>query len=494
MAQPVIRKDYTKTTKNFRKLPKFSLNKLPGFNKILIQFQLIEFIKYVSFISMIFIIISGLFGTNIGLLNPAIFLVWIGWWLALTIIFFPFNAKTWCSVCPIPLGGQLIHRYAPLNWLRNKKFPKRLKLFGFLPLILFLIFSTLSVPISTIPFYTGIILLIMIITATIVDGIGEERSFCKNICPINSMLKVYGNTGVLQVQPIDYSVCLEEHVRTCMLGEESSGWGCDWGFFPGKLKTNLNNCTTCLECFKSCSRDNLTLQLSKPKILPMEKEKLSFSDGVAPIFFFGIIVIYTILKIGTIKPLHNWMLIVTLTDAIFYFFVEFFLIMILIPSIFFVFIVFPILYGMYKENTPKKEIRDNVIKSSLSTIPLSLSAWIAFSITFILPSIPLMIRWFADPLQMGWNPFGLKTIQHLPGELLQLIMLIAGFILSIGFILSLKTGSEFLASLKLSKKHQSLPFIGQFIFYSLFFILILNPKILRDCHQILLYNFPHRNK
>ena len=158
-----------------------SLKKNFSFSTILSNFAIFWKIKIILFIISIYLIFQGIIGSYIGILNPAITIIWICCWVVIVLLYLPVNAKNWCAICPIPLTGQLYNRYAPLKWLHSRKFNKKLSLFGFLPILLFMLFSALSVPISTIPLITGLVLFGLILISAFMDIYFGERTFCKEI-------------------------------------------------------------------------------------------------------------------------------------------------------------------------------------------------------------------------------------------------------------------------------------------------------------------------
>ena len=328
-----------------------SLKKNFSFSTILSNFAIFWKIKIILFIISIYLIFQGIFGSSIGILNPAITIIWIGWWVVIVLLYLPVNAKNWCAICPIPLTGQLYNRYAPLKWLYSRKFNKKLSLFGFLPILLFLLFSALSVPISTIPLITGLVLLGLILISAFMDIYFGERTFCKEICPINPLLQNYNSIRSVSLQTLDFSICTTNHEKTCMIGDGQS-YGCDWGYFPGKLKTNENDCTNCCDCIKSCNYNNLTLITKKKRFFPRENERISWSRSFLPLFFLGISIIYSITKIATIEPFHSLILIKNIPDAIITFLFEFIFSILMIPFINLILVMFP-LYKLIKNEVQR---------------------------------------------------------------------------------------------------------------------------------------------
>jgi hypothetical protein len=419
---------------------------------------------------MLFLIYSSFFGTNIGIGNPSIILIWIGWWVLLVFLFLPFNAKSWCSICPIPVPSIYYHRYSKKNIIKRRVFPRNKILIG-IPIFLFILFSSLSIPLSTIPIYTGITLLFLLVFGTITDLIFGKRTFCKKICPINPLLNVYDRLNITRVKPINYQICANPHEKTCISGDNDGTFGCEWGFYPAKLKEN--QCTSCFDCFKSCSYDNLSLSLTKgKKIIPNNSEKISWINSFTPIFFLSIIIIYTVSKIGSIDPFHNLMLVSSLETLIIYFVFELVIIFLILPALYSILVLIPTFYVLNKTRS-KENIISVLKRQSYTTIPLSLAAWISFTLILIFPNLSLVFSWISNILNLGNGLYYLTNIDNYFSVIYIFGINIAQIILFAGFFSSIYLAVRQVMNLEIEIKNKisimfassTFTFFISFIFY-----------------------------
>ena len=436
-------------------------------SSIISKFDIFWKVKIFLLLFSLYLIFEGLFGIQIGILNPIITVIWIGWWIVIVLFYLPFNAKNWCSICPIPALGQIYNRYAPIQWLQSKKFNKKISLYGILPLLLFLLFSAVSVPVSTIPIITGLVLLALFLIATIIDIVYGERIFCKEVCPINPMLQTYNNIRSVSLQTVNFSICTTNHEKTCMIGDSNS-YGCDWGFFPGKLKNNINNCTNCCDCIKACNYNNLSLVTKKTSLFPEEYENLSWIRSFLPLFFLSMVLLYSITKIATIEQFHRIILINTIPDIVVALIMESIFTLIIIPSVFSLLIVLPLYKFVQRPDLKILLIK----KSTFSSIPMSLAFWIVFTIYLIIPNINLLLFWLADPFLLNWNIFNLKNVSVYSSFLKELFNYFSQIIMILGYYFTLFYAYKLLETSETNLGKKYLIMLGQFIFYSLIFIII----------------------
>ncbi|OLS20134.1 MAG: hypothetical protein HeimC3_41670 [Candidatus Heimdallarchaeota archaeon LC_3] len=417
---------------------------------------------------MFLLIYYSFFGTNIGVANPAILLIWIGWWILIVFLFLPINARSWCAICPIPMVGTYYHRYKNKENKKKRHFSKKYSLYGGIPLILFTLFSSLSIPISTIPLFTGFVLLVLLVLSSVIDVIFGKRTFCKSICPINPLLGVYNRSNVTKIEPIDYQICLTSHPKTCILGNNQGMYGCEWGFFAGKLKEN--QCTTCLDCFKSCTYDNLSLTFSKTNVIPKFEEKMSWINSFAPIYFLGIIFVYIISKIGALNPFHQLMLVDNIGSWLVYLSLEISIIFILIPLIFVIFMFLPMYLIYKKEGKQLNETIPLLKRITFTSIPLSLSAWISFTLILIVPNLSLLFQWLTNTLNLG-NLLNYFTSTENYFNLIYIFGLnLAQMVLILGFFTTIYLVAKNNNELQLVGRKKIFISVSQYSFYLIFFL------------------------
>ena len=76
---------------------------------------------------------------------------------------------------------------------------------------------------------------------------------------MGGFIGLYSQASPLELRVRDTAVCASHTEKTCYTGN-ADGYGCPWGVFPGGLVKNTN-CGLCLECLRTCPRDNIAIQI-----------------------------------------------------------------------------------------------------------------------------------------------------------------------------------------------------------------------------------------
>jgi len=252
-----------------------------------------------------------------------------------------------------------------------------------------------------------------------------------------------------------------------MIGDAQS-FGCDWGFFPGKLKKNENDCTNCCDCLKSCNYNNLSLVVKKTRLFPNDDENINWIRTFLPLFFLSIAIMYSITKIAALEPFHRLILIKNIFDMVIALITESFFIFVVIPLLFLLFVIFP----LYKFVNNKKSRIFLIKRSTFVSIPLSLAIWIVFTIYLIIPNVNLLMFWLADPFSLNWNILNLKEITLYSGILKEIFNYLGQIILIIGYYFTLFYSYNLVSSSDMTLGKKYICTLGQFVFYTLLFIII----------------------
>lgn len=183
------------------------------------------------------------------------------------ILLVPALGRGWCAICPIPAPGEWLQRQSFVHprrrtlWTLGRRWPRRLKNiwiqnFAFLGVALF------SAVILTRPWATGVVLLGFVLLALGLSLLYERRTFCRYVCPVGGFIGLYAMTAPIEVRVKDAEVCRTHDTKDCYLGNEH-GFGCPWLVFPGSLTRNTY-CGLCTECLKSCTMNNVAINLRAP--------------------------------------------------------------------------------------------------------------------------------------------------------------------------------------------------------------------------------------
>ncbi len=216
----------------------------------------------------IVVIIAGLYGTSVPERNLATVLTWNIWWAGLIVSIF-FLGSSWCAVCPWDTLATWLVK--PRLWLKNK----RLKLFNnsleltppvFLrsvwPALLMFIGLTwleLGVGVTTSPYTTALLSLLMIVLATIALALFKNKAFCRYFCPVGRTVGFYSQLAPVELRPIKQDICNDCTSMECYNGNENIE-ACPTQLVMGSLTQNTY-CTSCGNCLQSCPKQNVSWRL-----------------------------------------------------------------------------------------------------------------------------------------------------------------------------------------------------------------------------------------
>jgi len=210
------------------------------------------------------IVMAGLWGTPIAERNIATVLTWNIWWAGLILSVF-FIGSAWCAVCPWDalatwlVRRKLWQRAHPNNSL-NLKVPRWLR--NVWPAIIMLIMLTwleLGVGVTTSPYLTSVLALLMVVMATVSLAFYEGKAFCRYFCPVGRTIGFYSQLAPVELRSIDPDICAKCTTLDCYYGTESID-ACPTHLVMGKLKQNTY-CVSCGNCTQSCPDHNVAWRL-----------------------------------------------------------------------------------------------------------------------------------------------------------------------------------------------------------------------------------------
>jgi hypothetical protein len=383
-------------------------------------------------------ILTGLLGTPVGNRNFAIVFIWIVWWALLMLILVPFAGRLWCSICPIPAPGEWLQRRALVSvpgrklWTLGKRWPRRLRNIwlqnaGFLLLALF------SVRVLTQPSVTAIILLAFLLVAVGLSLVYERRVFCRYLCPVGGFIGLYSTVAPIELRVRDPQVCATHTEKACYIGNEY-GYGCPWMAFPGSLTKNTT-CGLCTECLKTCTLDNVVVNLRPFGADLMQGKGQRVDEAFKGLIMLTCALLYSAVLLGPwgeLKAAAN-----AIATPIWLAYAAGFLALNLlaVPGLFLGSVA---LGRMFVDRTPlnRQQLRQAFTDYAAVLIPLGLAAWIAFSLGFVLINGSYALAALADPFGWGWNVLGLAAVQWtplVPGVVpyLQALILIGGLVAAV---------------------------------------------------------------
>ncbi len=382
----------------------------------------------VTLFGFVLAILAGFFGTRAGNRNFGIVFVWIIWWALLILLLLPFAGRLWCAMCPIPAPGEWLQRRALVQprpgarlYTLGRKWPRRLRNIwvqnvGFLMIALF------SVVILTSPGVTALVLVLFAVMALGTSLIFERRTFCRYLCPVGGFIGLYSQVAPVEIRVKDAAVCIGHKEKTCYTGSDA-GYGCPWLLFPGGLQANTF-CGLCTECLKTCPKDNLALFLRLPGTDLLRSRGHRLDEAYKGFIMLASALIYAAVLIGPWGFLKETARAVGSAAWFAYAFVFLALSLAVLPGLFWLAV---------RLGQGRRQMRVRVLFADYATalVPLGLTAWMAFSLSFVLANLSYVWPVLSDPFGWGWNLLGTATwawTPYLSGLVpyLQMFLLLSG--------------------------------------------------------------------
>lgn len=427
---------------------KIDLLKIPIIKRLL-KLRSFQFIAiYPNLVIFILIILTGLYGIQIGNKNFSIMMVWILWWSALMMLMVPFFSRLWCIICPLPGFGEWAHRRT-LTEKKEKRFglswswPKRLDNI-WIQNIAFLAFASFQGILITRPWATAYLMLLLFALGFLFALLFKDRAFCRYVCPVSGFIGLYSNFSTLELRIKDKDICMEDiritaetkrtslvprgmrtveklreakpvswdesHV-TCIAGNKD-GYGCPWFEYPHIMNRNAY-CGLCMECIKTCPYDNIALNIRMGGedlfVKPWGRIERGFDEAWKSFIMVTLAFLYGLVFMGPYAPLKDMANMVSLGEWSILTIILWASSLLVTPAVFFLFVALSKALSGAKE-IPLKRL---FINYSYTLVPIGLLAWIAFSIAILFVNGSYLVSVVSDPFGWGWNLLGSK---HYPWQ------------------------------------------------------------------------------
>jgi len=213
-------------------------------------------------------------------------MIWDIWHplLAFTIILL---GRLWCFACPIGAVGDWTQSVFSLK----KTYPEKYRNL-WLAVILFLFIFAAERHLFMFtrnPPNTAFLLIFFTALAVVMGAVFEKRSFCRYICPIGLVLGLFSMLSAIELRCKSKKTCHDHEIKECVIGNEA-GKACPVGEFPQTMERN-NHCIMCMECVKSCSKENIRISPRLPGSDIIKSRKTHLSEaylvhGIIAIFLF----------------------------------------------------------------------------------------------------------------------------------------------------------------------------------------------------------------
>lgn len=349
-------------------------------------------------------ILTGLFGTPAGSRNFGIVFVWIVWWALLIIVLVPLFGRAWCNFCPIPAPGEWLQRRGIIRRTPgslhslHRRWPKRFKNM-WLQNIGFLLVATFSAIILTRPQVSAFVLLGFMLAAVGLSILYDNRVFCRYVCPVGGFIGLYSMLSPLELRVRDCKTCLEHRTKDCIVGNEK-GYGCPWMVYPGNLTRNTY-CGLCLECIKTCPKDNITINLRPVGSDLLVAKERRLDEAYKAFIMLGCALLYSVVLLGPWGWLKSWANMDSLPHWGIYAASFWIINLLALPGLFL--LATTIARKLSQQAVPHREL---FVSYAYTLVPLGLAAWIAFSLGFVFVNGSYALAVLSDPFGWGWNLFG----------------------------------------------------------------------------------------
>jgi len=406
--------------------PPIDLNgQFPLLDKIL-KWRPLQFICTLPVLAVfIIVVLAGFFGTKVGGRNLGVMLTWNVWMALLTLVLVPLGGRIWCLLCPLPALGEYLQRAATTQVRPAKKkglFNNRFFGFGlrwpkalrgpWIRMLIYLSLGTLSASMSGQPRWTATVLFSLAIIAILMSLIWELRSFCRYVCPVGTFISLYSPLGRVMVRSRDIEVCRNCKEKTCLRGNEK-GWACPYGLCVADINRNVD-CGLCMECFKSCPYDNVSLAIRKGSWSEYFSQYGEAWQAIV-LLVLGMVYPLTILSPWPfMRDIVNVVDKVTWGQFVCYAVVLWSVALGVVPLVFWL----ATGLGMYFVRTEKTDNSErtgvfssatgNVLKKIMpALIPLGLSFWASFFVATVMINFTFVLQTLSDPFGDGWNLLGM---------------------------------------------------------------------------------------
>jgi len=397
------------------------LKAIPGLKKIVQSRSFHFWVLLPSLVVFYLFILSAFWGSPVGNRNIAIIFVWILWWFALKAVFVPLGARLWCMLCPLPAPAEWLSRRAltavnyinkPFKGLRHrfmgrqKDWPRGLRNM-WLQNFIFMIMISFGIILITRPLATASLFALILGTTLILSLFFRRRVFCQYLCPVGGFLGNYAMASVTEVRVIDPQVCREHKDKSCVCGSPQ-GWGCPWNQYPGTMDRS-NHCGFCMECIKSCPKDNISV-FARP--FGADPGLRGRDEMVNVIIMLAVAIAFSITMLGPwswVKAAAN----VTESRQLMPFFI--YVATLWLSAL----VVFPGLFSLAARLGNRLAGRpvDHeplMLHTAYMIVPVGIFAWIAFSLPSVMVNYSYLLVVLSDPFGFGWNLFGTAQTPFLP--------------------------------------------------------------------------------
>lgn len=373
--------------------------------------------QIVSIVVFAFVMVETLFGPGGVHDNAGSAIVWILWWPLLPLTYFVV-ARFWCTVCPFPVVGDLLQRFA--SWRRPM--PAFLKKYGIWIIDAWFLGITWADHVFGIvesPRGTGYLLLMILAGVVTMSLVFERRTFCRSVCFLGGLSGNYSMASSLALRA-NRATCKEKCKEMwCAKGSERAA-ACPVFETPRTMLTN-RECNLCGNCIKSCPHGSLRLELRKPTQEFWHVAAARPEVAFLAMILVGVVVIQNLTMLSVWQPMLDWVGGLTgSTDFTLNF-----------SLIFVIAMVLPLaaltLAGRLSRGSDETTWA-NFARFGYAIIPLDLAAHMGHNLFHLLGEGFAVPRTLATRFGLSWRQTGDELLNTPTIQVLQFLMLGAGAI------------------------------------------------------------------
>lgn len=426
-------------------------------------------IRAIALAGFVFAILTGLFGTPVGSRNFGIVFVWIAWWALLMLIAVPVFGRGWCSICPIPMPGEWLQQGAVLDpggpgLGLGRRWPNKLRNI-WLQNGAFALVALFSAVVLTSPQVSAIVLASFLFIAIAASLIFERRAFCRYLCPVGGFIGLYSQLSPIELRVKESSVCAAHTEKTCYTGS-MDGYGCPWQVFPAGLVKNTY-CGACMECLRTCPYDNIAINLRLPGRDLLQSGGRKMDEAFKAFIMLGSAMVYSAVMLGPWGALKSAAYSVGSLSWLLYALIFMAFVFGLLPGLFLLAVASgQRLAGQFKKErstrlSSLKAVKKPFIAFACALVPLGLTAWIAFSLSFVFTNLSYLWPALSDPFGWGWNLIGTSNLIWTP-YLTQIVPYLQVLVLLVGLLWASRTARHIASQLypASSAARQALPVVA----------------------------------
>ncbi len=259
---------------NFVKRDKNDIFGMPILNIIFKNRVFLRTIQTIVFALFIYAIYFGIINPSLeeNLFTTGLF--WGLFWPFFMVTTLATFGRIFCGVCPHGFIGKFITKFG-----LKKKLPKSLAN----PFIgVFLLFVGwwctyyLYPEFFKTPYATAMLFTVMTLLAVVFYYIYDEMAYCKYICPIGTMTKVFSKVSFTKLETY------KEHCSSCKTFDCASACSYNLKPFTFDKKNSMEDCTLCMDCSSAC--ESVAFKFKKPSSRLFNKFKTSKAEVWALIF------------------------------------------------------------------------------------------------------------------------------------------------------------------------------------------------------------------